>query len=92
MGPATQGVSLSGVVPLHVSVLEHIPVVLDWIRSWTGVLKLEVLYPEGWHTNGHKQATFLWAPLRLRRMRRLGNCARRCTSVHNALMFLLRLF
>jgi hypothetical protein len=40
IGPATRGVSLSGVVPLHFSVLEQSPVVLDWIRSWTGVLKL----------------------------------------------------
>jgi hypothetical protein len=46
MGPATRGVSFSGVVPLvHFSVLNQSPVVLDWIRSWTGVLKLEVLSP-----------------------------------------------
>jgi hypothetical protein len=90
MGPATRVVSLSGVVPLHFSVLEQSPVVLDWIRSLTGVLKLEVLSHEGWYTNGHTQGNFLWPPLRLRRMRRLSNCARRCTNVHNALMFLLR--
>jgi hypothetical protein len=47
MGPATKGVSLSVVVPLHFSVLEQSPVVLDWIRKRTGVLKLEVLSQEG---------------------------------------------
>jgi hypothetical protein len=62
MGPATQGVSLSGVIPLHFSVLEQSPVVLDWIRSWTCMLKLEVLSPEGWCTNGHKQGNFLYPP------------------------------
>jgi hypothetical protein len=62
MGPATRGVSLSGIVPLQFSVLEQSPLVLDWIRSWTGVLKLEVLYPEGWYTNGHKQGNFLCPP------------------------------
>jgi hypothetical protein len=55
-------VSLSGVVPLHFSVLEQSTVVLDWIRSWIGVLNLEVISPEGWYTNGHKQGNFLWAP------------------------------
>jgi hypothetical protein len=62
MGPATQGLSLSWVVNLHFSALEQNPEVLDWIRSWTGVLNLEVLSPEGWYTNGHKQGNFLWNP------------------------------
>jgi hypothetical protein len=62
MGPATQGMSLHGVFPLHFSVLEQSTVFLDWIRSWTGVLKLEVLSPEGWYTNDHNQGTLLWDP------------------------------
>jgi hypothetical protein len=39
MGPATQGLSLVGVVPLHLGVLEQSPQVLEWIHSWTGVLQ-----------------------------------------------------
>jgi hypothetical protein len=62
MGPATQGLGLVGVVPLHLGVLDQSPHVLEWIRSWVGVLQLEVLSPEGWYINGHKQENFLWAP------------------------------
>jgi hypothetical protein len=62
MGPANQGLSLVGVVPLHLGVLEQSPQVLEWIHSWTGVLQREVLSPEGWYTDGHKQVNFLWAP------------------------------
>jgi hypothetical protein len=47
MGPATQGLSLTGVVPLHFSALEQSPEALYWIRTWTGVLNLEVPSPEG---------------------------------------------
>jgi hypothetical protein len=63
MGPATQGLSLVVVAPLHLGVLEQSPQVLEWIHSWSGVLHLEVLSPEAWYTNGHKQGNFLWDPL-----------------------------
>jgi hypothetical protein len=62
MGTATQCLSLVGVAPLHLGVLEHIPQVLEWIHSWAGVLQLEVLSPEGWYTDGHKQVNFLCPP------------------------------
>jgi hypothetical protein len=88
MGPATQGSSLVGVVPLHLGVLEKSPQVLEWIHSWAGVLQLEVLLPEGWYTNGHKQGNFIWAPLRRRRMRQLSNYVKQCTRGHSAHTFL----
>jgi hypothetical protein len=62
MGPATQGLSLVEVAPLHLGGLEQSPQVLDWIHSCTGVLQLEVISPEGWYTNGHKQGNFLCPP------------------------------
>jgi hypothetical protein len=40
MGPATQGLILVGVAPLHLGVLEQSPQVLEWIHSWAGVLQL----------------------------------------------------
>jgi hypothetical protein len=90
MGPATRGLSLVGVAPLHLGVLEQSPQVLEWIHSWAGVLQLEVLSPEGWYTNGHKQGNIMWAPLQRRRMRRmrwLSNCATQCTGGHIAHTF-----
>jgi hypothetical protein len=62
MGPATQGLSLDGVAPLHLDILEQIPQLLEWIHSWEDVIQLEVLSPEGWYTDGHKQGHFLWDP------------------------------
>jgi hypothetical protein len=62
MGPATQSLSLVGIFPLHLGTLKQNPLLLDWIHSWTGVLQLEVLSPEGWYTNGHKQGNFLCPP------------------------------
>jgi hypothetical protein len=62
MGPATQGLSFVGVVPLHLGVLDQSPQVLEWIHIWAGRLQLEVISPEGWYTNGHKQGYFLWDP------------------------------
>jgi hypothetical protein len=88
MGPVTQGLSLVGVAPLHVGVLEQSAQVLEWIHSWAGVLRLEVLSPEGWYTNGHLQVNFLCPPLRRRRMRRLSNCLKQCTRGHSAHTFL----
>jgi hypothetical protein len=38
MGPATQGLSLVGVAPPDLGVLEQNPQVLEWIHSWAGVL------------------------------------------------------
>jgi hypothetical protein len=58
--PATQGLSLVVVVPLHLGALEQSPQVLDCIDSWVGLLQLEVLSPEGWYTDGHKHGNFLW--------------------------------
>jgi hypothetical protein len=34
MGPATQGLSLVGVVTLHLGVLEQSAQVFEWIHSW----------------------------------------------------------
>jgi hypothetical protein len=36
--------------------------VLEWIHSCAGVLQLEVISPEGWYIDGHKQGNFLWDP------------------------------
>jgi hypothetical protein len=62
MGPATQGLILVGVAPLHLGGLKQNPQVLEWIHSWEGVLQLEVISPEGWYTDGHKQGNFIWVP------------------------------
>jgi hypothetical protein len=89
MGSATQGLSLVGVVPLHSGVLEQSPQVLEWIHSWAVGLQLEVLSPEGWYTNVHKQGNFLCPPpLWRRRMWRLSNCVKQCTRGHSAHTFL----
>jgi hypothetical protein len=88
MGPDTQGLSLVGVAPLHLGILDQSPQVLEWIHIWAGVLQLEFLSPEGWYTNSHKQGTFLWPSLWRRRVRRLRNCAKQCTRGHNAHTFL----
>jgi hypothetical protein len=87
MGPATQGLSLVGVVPLHLGVLEQSSQVLEWIHIWADVLQLEVLSPEGWYTNGHNTEIFYGLPLQRRRMRRLSNCAKQCTRGHSAHTF-----
>jgi hypothetical protein len=47
---------------LHLGALEQIPQVLEWIHRWAGGLNLEVLSPEGWYTNVHKQGKFLCPP------------------------------
>jgi hypothetical protein len=43
MGPAAKGLSLDGIVPLHLGALEQSANVLECIHSWTGVLNLEVM-------------------------------------------------
>jgi hypothetical protein len=58
MRPATNGLSLVGVSPLHLGALEQNPQVLKGIHSWAGVLQLEILSPEVCYTDGHKQGNF----------------------------------
>jgi hypothetical protein len=50
-GIATCGLSLVGMVPLHLSATARSAMREDWIHGWTDKgRKLEVLEPRGWFT------------------------------------------
>ena len=55
-GNLTEGVmtgkAMRWFVPLDLSVLDRVPKVLDWVRSWTQEPSLQPLEPEEWFTKG----------------------------------------
>jgi hypothetical protein len=57
------GMSLGGMVPLHLSATERSPRLEDWIHGWwnTG-RKLEVTEPRDWFTTAHNPGDFGWFP------------------------------
>jgi hypothetical protein len=62
-GPATSGVAISGIVPLHLGACERIPLLLNWLEDWCDLgKKFNVLEPEGWFTQAHKPGYFGWFP------------------------------
>jgi hypothetical protein len=40
-------------IPLHLSVLDHQPLLLPWLRGWSGVDSLTPLTPADWFERGH---------------------------------------
>jgi hypothetical protein len=62
-GLATCGLSLGGMVPLHLSAWKRSPGLEEWIRGWwnTG-RKLEVLEPIDWFTTALNSGHFGWFP------------------------------
>jgi hypothetical protein len=62
-GLATCGLSLGGMVPLHLDAIERSPALKDWIRGWwsTG-RELLMTEPQDWFTTAHTPGDFGWFP------------------------------
>jgi hypothetical protein len=59
-GLTSCGLSLGGMVPLHLRATERSPM-SHWIRGWVDSGKdLEVLETDGWFTSTHKRVSFGW--------------------------------
>jgi hypothetical protein len=62
-GLATCGMSLGGVVPLHLIETARSAMLEDWISGWADTgRKLEVLELRGWFTSAHQLGSFRWFP------------------------------
>jgi hypothetical protein len=62
-GLATCGLSLGGMVPLHLSVRERSPGLEEWILGWWNTGRnLEVLEPRDCFTTAHNPGDFGWFP------------------------------
>ena len=49
-----EGNDMLSFVDLGKDAVEHHPLLLEWIRSWTERYELEPLTPSGWHEEGHE--------------------------------------
>jgi hypothetical protein len=62
-GLATCGLSLGGMVPLHLSVVERIPTMGYWSQGlWDTGRKLLIMEPRDWFTTAHIPGDFGWFP------------------------------